>query len=202
MKRMLLTVILLLTCTASARAELNFCNAAPLTVQTVVGKPAGGGRWQSEGWWILKPGECATAVGGNLTNRYYYAFAETPGGKWKWTGEYPFCVSHEAFTLADNACQPSSLRNFVKIDTGDANSFYHWFTCSQCLDWRVVRAVQQNIPFLEGLANQAAPLSYRTNDWQDVGPADIQYGVSRSPFRISVNGNQVSISTRLSYWLS
>lgn len=65
-----------------------------------------------------------------------------------------------------------------------------------------MRAVQLNRSFLEQLANQSVPLSYRTNDWQDVGPADIQYGVSRWPFRLTINGNQVSISTRLFYWLS
>lgn len=128
--------------------------------------------------------------------------AETPGKKWKWTGEFPFCVSSEAFTLSDRACQTSSLRNLVQIDTGNAQSFYYWLTCPNCIDRRMVRAAQQNIPFLEGLANYAAPLNYRTNDWQDVGPVDIQYGVSRSPFSVSINGNQVTISTRLSYWLS
>lgn len=72
----------------TARAELNFCNGAPLTIQTVVGEPAGSGKWQSRGW-TLKPGECATVIGGNLSNRYYYAFAEPPESKWKWTGGIP-----------------------------------------------------------------------------------------------------------------
>ncbi|HET7287755.1 MAG TPA: DUF4403 family protein, partial [Pyrinomonadaceae bacterium] len=48
----------------------------------------------------------------------------------------------------------------------------------------------------------SAPLTYSTNDWQDIGPVDMQYGVSRSPFTINIDGNRVSISTRLSYWLS
>lgn len=64
----------------TVHAELNFCNSAPLAIQTVVGEPFAG-QWRTRGWFNLNPGECATVVGGNLTDRYYYAFAETPGGK-------------------------------------------------------------------------------------------------------------------------
>jgi uncharacterized membrane protein len=185
-----------------ARAELRFCNIAPLTIQTAVGRYVAD-KWQSEGWWTLKSGECANVVGGDLTQRYYYAFAETPGSRRKWVGDTPFCIKYgSAFTIVDDRCTSDALRNFDKIDTGGVRSFTYTFSCSQCLDSRLVYAVQRNLPFLEGLANNAAPLSYRTNDWQDVGPADIQYGVSRSPFHLNINGNEVSISTRLSYWLS
>lgn len=186
----------------AARAELNFCNSTPLTVQTALGEPVEG-KWLSEGWWSLKPGECATVLAGNLKNRYYYAFAETPGSKWKWTGDTPFCIRYgSAFTLWDDSCGADDYRNFIKIDTGDATGFDYWFNCPDCIDQRIVNAVRINIPWLQGLANQAAPLSYRTNDWQDIGPVDIQYGVSRSPFTINVDGNRVSVSARLSYWLS
>ena len=186
-----------------AHAQLHFCNSSPLTIQTVLGEPAGGGKWQSEGWWTIKPGDCATVVV-KLTNRYYYAFAETPGGKWKWTDDdSSFCVKYgAAFTLGENDCSAEDYRDFDKIDTGDATDFYHWFSCSDCIDRRIVDAVKVNIPWLQGLANQAAPLTYQTDDWQDIGPVDIQYGVSRSPFTLNVDGNRVSISARLSYWLS
>jgi uncharacterized membrane protein len=186
----------------SAHAELNFCNGSPLTIQTVVGESVGGA-WQSRGWWTINPGDCVTVVGGDLKNRYYYAFAETPGSRWKWTGDASFCIRYgSAFTLGEGKCEAEEYRKFATVDTGQSNAFNYWFTCSGCLDQRLVNAVRINIPWLENLAHNAAPLSYRTNDWQDVGPADIQYGVSRSRFNISVDGNQVSISTRLSYWLS
>lgn len=113
------------------------------------------------------------------------------------------CTSWQAFNIVHPNCQPDAMRRFSRIDTGTANSFYHWFSCpAGCLDSRLVNAVQINARWLEGLANQAAPLSYRTNDWQDIGSVDIQYGVSRSAFSLNINGNQISISTRLSYWLS
>jgi uncharacterized membrane protein len=193
--------LILLTC-PSVQAELNFCNGAPLTIETVLGEPTAG-NWQSRGWWTLKSGECANVLGGDLTNRYYYAFAQTPGGKWKWRGEIPFCLGYPGpFALQQSDCSPDMLQNFSTVDTRESKSFYYWFTCPECLDSRLVNAIRLNVRWLEGLANQAAPLSYRTNDWQDIGPADIQYGVRRSPFSITVNGNQVSISARVAYWLS
>jgi len=186
----------------TARAELNFWNLSPVTIQTAMHKQGAGGKWQTEGWWTIKPGERVTVIGGDLTNRYYYAYAETPGGKWKWEGSTELCVRYEEFTIVDNTCEADSLRKFDKIDTGDATSFDYKFNCPLCMDPGLVNAARQNIPFLEALANSAAPLQYRTNDWQDIGPVDIQYGVSRSPFRLSVYGNCVTISTRLFYWLS
>ena len=185
-----------------AHAQLNLCNSSPLTIQTALAEPAGGGKWQSKGWWTINPGDCVNVLG-TLTNRYYYAFAETPGSRRRWTGDASFCVKYgAAFTLGEDSCSGEDYRDFSKIDTGDATSFYFWFDCADCIDRRIVEAVRINIPWLQGLANQSAPLNYRTDDWQDIGPVDIQYGVSRSPFTINVNGNRVSISTRLSYWLS
>ena len=185
----------------SARAELNFCNGSPLTIYAAVGQSVGQ-TWQSEGWWKINPGDCSTVVGGDLQQRYYYAFAQTPGGKWKWTGDTSFCVRSASFTIPIGSCEAEASRQFVKVDTGDSKSLNYWFNCPDCLDQQLVNAVRVNLGWLENLAHNAAPLSYRTNSWQDVGPADIQYGVSRSRFNISLNGNQVSISTRLSYWLS
>lgn len=199
--------VVLFLLSSPVHAELKFCNIAPLTIQTAVGEYVAG-KWQSEGWWILNSGECKNVVGGDLSQRNYYAFGETSGGRRKWAGDGSsndryFCIRYgSTFTSEKDKCPASEFRKFALIDTGDAKSFTYTFSCPSCLDSRLVNAVQRNIPFLDALAHNAAPLSYRTNDWQDVGPADIQYGVSRSPFSLSINGNEVSISTRLSYWLS
>lgn len=199
---LILAFVLVLIPCSSVRAELNFCNAAPLTINTFVGEPAGGGKWQSRGWWPLNSGECVTVIGGNLSNRYYYAYAETPGRKRIWSGDATFCFNPVgSFTLEQGKCADYATRKLNLVDVGNSKSFTYTFNCPDCLDANVLRAVQLNIPFIEGIANQRAPLSYRTNDWQDIGPFDLQYGVSRWPFRISINGNQISITTRLFYWL-
>jgi uncharacterized membrane protein len=186
-----------------ARAELNFCNGSPLTIYAAVGEPDGGG-WRSRGWYKITPGECSTVIGGNLGNRYYYAYAESDrGARWKWEGDATrMCTSKpNAFTIQGYNCAQES-HGFDEIDVAGSASFDYWFTCPDCLDPGLMNAIRSNTGFLEQVANSAAPLSFRTPDWVDIGPVDIQYGVSRGPFRISIEGNQVKVATRLSYWLS
>jgi uncharacterized membrane protein len=182
-----------------ARAELNFCNSAPLTIDTAVGESVGG-QWRTRGWYSIKPGECATVVGGNLTSTFYYGYAETPGAKWVWSGSQPMCATSAAFTIVHPRCGADDLKKFVKIDNGAAQSFNYWFTCAECPG--VTNAIQPYIPYLEQVANQAVIQAWRTSDWVDIGPVDIQYGFTRSPFRLTINGNQISVAVRIAYWLS
>jgi uncharacterized membrane protein len=193
----------ILACLASpkARAELNLCNGSPLTIFTAVGEPSGGG-WRARGWFKVAPGECSTVIGGDLGNRYYYAYAESArGARWKWEGDITMCTRADAFAIQNGSCDGES-HGFAQIDTGGSPSDNYWFTCPDCLDSGLVNAIQRNTGFIEQVANNAAPLSFRTNDWVDIGPVDIQYGVTRGPFRIAIEGNQVKVATRLSYWLS
>jgi uncharacterized membrane protein len=183
------------------RAELNFCNSTPLTIETAAGYPAGD-QWFTEGWYIIQPGECATVLAGDLTNRYYYSFAQTSGGKFRWNGNFSMCTAHEAFTIRHAECDSASQEPFTQIDIGNAHAFNNWFTCPNCLDQSLVSAIRRYVPYIEQLANQQAPLSYRTPGWQDIGPVDIQYGLSRGAFQIGFDGNRISISTRISYWIS
>lgn len=153
----------------------------------------------------LKAGECSVIIPGNLPNRYYYAYAETPGRKWTWgEGDVTFCVDEDKddFVVGKDRCDVENVLSFSQIDTLGNPSIIYPFKCPQCLDSRIGDAVRSNTSFLEALANQAAPLSYTTPDWVDVGPIDIKYGLSRSPLRIEITGNRISISARLSYWLS
>lgn len=198
-----MVVIGLLSCCApQVRAELNFCNGSPLTIYAAVGEPNGGG-WRSRGWYKITPGECSTVVGGDLGNRYYYGYAESDrGARWKWEGDIRMCTSSpSAFAIQGFDCAQES-HGFVQIDVAGSTNYNHWFTCPDCLDAGLIDAIRRNTGFLEQVANSAAPLSFRTGDWVDIGPVDIQYGVSRGPFRIAIEGNQVKVATRISYWLS
>jgi hypothetical protein len=111
------------------------------------------------------------------------------------------CTSPDAFTLQNGQCNLGT-HGFTQIDNGGSSSYDHWFTCPDCLDSGLVNAISRNTGFLEQVANNAAPLSFQTPEWVDIGPVDIKYGVRRGPFRISIQGNQVKIATRLFYWLS
>ena len=44
--------------------------------------------WQSEGWWVAQPGDCATVYRGDLERRYYYIYAadDIGGGAWDGSG--------------------------------------------------------------------------------------------------------------------
>src|ERR1035438_2716220 len=141
-------------------AELNFCNSSPLTIEAAVGYPAGG-QWFTEGWFSLAPGDCGVVVAGNLTNRYYYAYAQTAGGRIHWNGELPMCTAGSAFRIPHAICTADSQRqDFSKIDTGGAASFDYSFSCPDCLDQSLVSAVRQYVPYPGQLADAQAPLSY------------------------------------------
>ncbi len=189
---------LLLGFASTAHAELNFCNSAPATIYTAVGESVGG-QWRSRGWWTLAPGACAVVVGGDLANRYYYSYAETAGQTRVWTGNTPMCTISSAFTLPNNGCAGADVKNFNVVDTGDADSFTLNFTCDDCSDPRAVDAIRQYLPLLEEYVNSAVDSSWNSNHWEDIGPVDISWAVTRGPFRLSISGTQLTASVRLFY---
>ena len=108
-----------------AFASFRVCNDSGEKISVALayfGSDADG--WTSEGWWNLDDGECATPIGGDLDNRYYYLYAN--GEKHKWTGDYTNCVDPDnSFTLkhADSDCNYAK-RSFFKVDTGTTSTSY------------------------------------------------------------------------------
>lgn len=112
---------------AQSKAEreeyLRFCNKHSRKVQVAVawlsGEKASDGRQVvvSKGWYGLEPGQCKNLVTGPLPYRYYYYYAQD-GNNSEWRGEYPVCISENAFTIKDTQCgQGYKRRNFRQIDT-------------------------------------------------------------------------------------
>lgn len=103
----------------AAFADLEICNDTETRKTVAVGYKSGA-EWASEGWWNLKPGQCATPVSGDLTHRYYYLLAKANG----WTfadGNIVFCTTPRAFTIvgdADCAERGYDTGRFRQIDTG------------------------------------------------------------------------------------
>src|SRR5258708_238443 len=185
-------------------SQLSFCNQTPITIDTAVGQWRSDlNMWVADGWWIIRPGNCTVVVGGALQFRYYYSYAQQSGGGRLWSGKVPFCSPLEKFSFPQQVnCPPDYIHNFSTIDTGESKQYTLDFTCDDCLDSRIVQAVQKAIPTLEAYANAAPPQSYETPHWLDILPVDIHYGVTRGPLRLAVNGSQLTASVRAQYWIS
>ena len=80
-----------------------------------------GTEWTSEGWWTIKPKDCAGLLTGPLQARYYYLYASDEAAG-TWEGDTRFCVAPSArFTApgrADCAKRGFDRRGFFPVDTG------------------------------------------------------------------------------------
>ncbi len=108
-----------------AFAGLKICNETK-TTRSVAIAFGENKKWTSEGWWVLKPGDCKTVVGGDLKQRYYYYHASARDIPFK-GGKHFFCATSKTFTNvgAENCAERGyRRRGFRKIDTGkSAKSF-------------------------------------------------------------------------------
>jgi uncharacterized membrane protein len=112
-----------------AQASLQICNNSSERIDTAVAYYYDVGlaaAWDSEGWWVLQPGGCATVVTWDLDYRYYYVYGN--GTNHAWSGDYNFCVNTNDkfdFSDSDTECPNGVYRGFRKIDTGDSKT-YTW----------------------------------------------------------------------------
>jgi uncharacterized membrane protein len=113
---------LLALSTGPAEAVLNVCNKTALSTRVALGR-FDGTSWTSQGWWMLKPGDCAGLLTGPLNARYYYLYA-TDGAGGTWEGKTHFCVAPQAKFLApgraDCGKRGFEQRGFFEVDTGAA----------------------------------------------------------------------------------
>ena len=105
--------------TAPARADLRVCNQTSNVVSIALGYPAPRG-WQSEGWWVAGPGNCATVYKGDLSSRYYYIFAADDVGGGVWDGKVYMCTQDDVFTIfgvEDCLARGYERTGFFEVDT-------------------------------------------------------------------------------------
>lgn len=108
-----------------ASAGLDFCNETSATRSVAIAYSENK-RWTSEGWWIVKSGECKTLVKGDLKQRYYYYRATARGATFKGAGFF-FCTDPKPFTIVgDKDCggRGYGRANFRKIDTGKSSKSF------------------------------------------------------------------------------
>lgn len=113
-----------------ARASFRVCNDSNEKISSAVAYYSSEyGYAISEGWWSLTPGECKTALGGDLKVQYVYVYAENNDSSDTWSGDYKVCVNpSDPFTLYDaqHKC-PFEYRNFRQVDTGNYKTFTYTF---------------------------------------------------------------------------
>jgi hypothetical protein len=93
----------------------------------------------AEGWWIIAVNQCKSVHDADLDNRYYYLYAKSiDGGKATWSGNVPFCVRNQRFTLLQaqygkntrDDCAAAGLASaqFLTVDVGHSKNHTHNFS--------------------------------------------------------------------------
>lgn len=105
--------------TQPAFADLRVCNQTRNPVNIALGYRAERG-WQSEGWWLAGPDDCAIVFQGALNARFYYIFAADDVGGGAWDGSVFMCTRDETFTIfgvEDCLARGYERTGFFEVDT-------------------------------------------------------------------------------------
>lgn len=105
--------------TLPARADLRVCNQSANQVSIALGYRADKG-WQSEGWWIAPPKQCAVVYQGDLHSRFYYLYVADDIGGGAWDGDVYMCTRDESFTIfgvEDCLARGYERTGFFEVDT-------------------------------------------------------------------------------------
>ncbi|MGE0108924.1 MAG: DUF1036 domain-containing protein [Bdellovibrionales bacterium] len=116
-----------LFCSFPVRAAFLYCNQTSTPIEAAFGQ-RNEGRWLSQGWWRIAPGDCARVYDKPVSGRFYFYYARAltppkPHGKPPrvWDGKYQFCVDKKAFKIeGDGNCEARDYRTqgFHEIDVG------------------------------------------------------------------------------------
>jgi uncharacterized membrane protein len=122
--RLALALIAVVLCGAfvsisPAYADLRVCNQTADPVSIALGYRAERG-WQSEGWWVAAPAQCATVFQGKLNSRFFYLFAADDIGGGAWDGSVYMCTRDDTFTIfgvEDCLARGYERTGFFEVDT-------------------------------------------------------------------------------------
>lgn len=105
-----------------ALADLRVCNQSQNPVAIAIGFRSEKG-WQSEGWWIAEPENCAVVYNGplnELPSQYFYIHAVDDIGGNKWDGRVFMCTRDKSFTIfgeKDCLARGYERSGFFEVDT-------------------------------------------------------------------------------------
>jgi uncharacterized membrane protein len=112
-------VLTALMSSAPARADLRICNQSANQVSIALGYRADKG-WQSEGWWVAPPKQCAVVYQGDLHSRFFYLYVADDIGGGAWDGSVFMCTRDESFTIfgvEDCLARGYERTGFFEVDT-------------------------------------------------------------------------------------
>ena len=114
----------------AAERGLILCNKTDNLIWAASGELVDGGL-NSSGWLRVAPNQCAQAINHDLTDRFYFYYAEAvdengqaiirAGRQRKWSGDFDMCVKNTRFSIIGTQnCRARGYETakFVKIDTG------------------------------------------------------------------------------------
>jgi uncharacterized membrane protein len=109
----------LIASSGAALADLHVCNKTKYLINLAVGYSAGAD-FETQGWWTVTPGACATPIRGGLTGRYAYLYATDIDSTDVLKGSVSMCIDRGRFTIQGIAdCWRRGLQavNFAEVDT-------------------------------------------------------------------------------------
>lgn len=88
--------------TVPAYADYKFCNKTSYVLNAALGY-SDKNAITTEGWTLIRPGQCATMLTGLVAPGDYYTYAEAieghVGEQRVWAGDYPLCVARDDFAI-------------------------------------------------------------------------------------------------------
>ncbi len=113
-----------------ARAQFEYCNNTSFYLFTSLGQERSNGEIRSEGWWLVRPGECRVVEPEPLDGDIYYTYAEShpahQGGIRTWGGRSRLCTSRGLFAIDQHGncfARGFEPRQFARIQIGDETSW-------------------------------------------------------------------------------
>ena len=123
---------------APARAQFEYCNQTSFYIFAALAHERTNGEIRSEGWWLVRPGECRAVEPNPLEGGTYYTYAESHpahrGGIRTWGGRSRLCTGRGLFSIdqhGDCFGQDLEPREFARILIGEETSWTTNFTESE-----------------------------------------------------------------------
>ena len=110
---------------APVRAAFSFCNQT-LDVANVALGAFEEGAFETSGWWVVGPNQCAELISHRLQSRYIYVFAQDVFGRVLLDGATPMCVNTGRFEIrGETDCLIRGFINarFHEVDTQQSDSW-------------------------------------------------------------------------------
>jgi uncharacterized membrane protein len=108
---------------APAHAQFEYCNLTSFYLFTALGHERRNGAIRTEGWWLVRPGECRVVEPEPLDGGTYFTYAEShpahSGGIRTWGGRANLCTNRGLFTIdRQGNCFDSGFepRAFARIE--------------------------------------------------------------------------------------